>query len=111
LEPDPEVLLNAARRALRQSYIDADMGISGVNIAIAETGTLVILTNEGNGCMTTTLPPIHVAVVGYEKLVSSLEDANAILRLLSRSTIGMKLPVLIPWLPTVHPVSFSSGAA
>lgn len=98
LEPDPEVLLNAARRALRQSYIDADMGISGANIAVAETGTLVILTNEGNGCMTTTLPPIHVAVVGYEKLVSSLEDANAILRLLSRSTMGMKLPVYVSYI-------------
>ena len=64
-------------------------------VAVAETGTLCIVTNEGNGCMTTTLPPIYVAVVGYEKLVSSWEDATAILRLLSRSTMGMKLTVYV----------------
>ena len=98
LEPDREVLADAARRALRQSYIDADMGISGANIAIAETGTLVIVTNEGNGCITTTLPPIYVAVVGYEKMVSSLDDATAILRLLSRSTMGMKMPVYVSYI-------------
>ena len=98
LEPEPQALLNAARRALRQFYINADMGISGANIAIAETGTIVIVTNEGNGCMATTLPPIHVALVGYEKLVSSLEDADAILRLLSRSTMGMNMPIYISYI-------------
>ena len=98
LEPDPQVLLDAARHALRQSYIDADMGISGANIAIAETGTLVILTNEANGCMTTTLPPIRVGVVGYEKLVSRLDDADAILRLLSISTMGMRMPIYVSYM-------------
>ncbi len=98
LEPEPQALLNAARRALRQFYINADMGISGANIAIAETGSIVIVTNEGNGCMATTLPPIHVALFGYEKLVSSLEDADDILRLLSRSTMGMKMPVYISYI-------------
>jgi iron-sulfur cluster protein len=92
---DPQALLDAARRALRQTYIDADMGISGANIAIAETGTLVVVTNEGNGCMATTLPSVHVAVVGYEKIVSSWKDAAAIFRLLSRCTAGMKMPVYI----------------
>ena len=92
---DPQALLDAARRALRQTYIDADMGISGANIAIAETGTLTIVTNEGNGCMATTLPPIHVAVVGYEKIVPRWEDAAAIFKLLSRCTAGMKMPVYI----------------
>lgn len=95
LGPDPQALLDAARSVLRQSYIDADMGMSGANIAIAETGTLVIVTNEGNGCMATTLPPLHVALVGYEKLVSSWEDAAAIFRLLSRCTVGMKMPVYV----------------
>ena len=95
LGSDSQALLDAARRALRQTYIDADMGISGANIAIAETGTLAIVTNEGNGCMATTLPPVHVAVVGYEKIVSSWEDAAAIFRLLSRCTVGMKMPVYI----------------
>jgi len=110
LNPDPQVLLNAARGALRQSYIDADMGISGANIAIAETGTLVILTNEGNGCMATTLPPIHVAVVGYEKLVSSFEDATAILRLLSRSTMGMKMTVYVSYITGPSNTSAIPGA-
>jgi len=98
LEAEPQVLLTAARDALRQSYIDADMGISGANIAIAETGTLAIVTNEGNGCMVTTLPPIHVAVVGYEKIVSSLEDASAIIKLLSRSTMGTRMPVYLSYI-------------
>ncbi len=92
---DPQALLDAARHALRQTYIDAGMGISGANIAIAETGTLAIVTNEGNGCMATTLPPVHVAVVGYEKIVSRWKDAAAIFRLLSRCTAGMKMPVYI----------------
>jgi len=95
LEPEPQALLNATRRTLRQAFLAADMGISGTNIAVAETGTIMILTNEGNGCMTTTLPRIHVALVGIEKLVSTLEDATVILRLLSRSNMGMKMPVYI----------------
>jgi iron-sulfur cluster protein len=95
LGTDPQALLDAARRALRRTYIDADMGISGANIAIAETGTLVVVTNEGNGCMATTLPPVYVAVVGYEKIVSSWRDAAAIFRLLSRCTAGMKMPVYV----------------
>jgi len=98
LEANPQVLLDAARQILRRAYIEADMGISGVNIAIAETGTIVIVTNEGNGVITTTLPPIYVAVVGYEKLVSSFEDANAILKLLSRSTMGMKTTVYVSYI-------------
>lgn len=98
LSPDPHVLLDATRRALRQAYLSADMGISGANVAIAESGTLVIVTNEGNGCMVTTLPDIYVAMVGYEKLVSSPEDATAILRLLSRSTMGMKMPVYVSYI-------------
>jgi len=95
LEAEPQTLLQASRETLRQYYIDADMGISGGNIVIAETGTVVIVTNEANGCMTTTLPPVYVAVVGYEKLVSGWEDAAAILRLLSRCTMGMKLTVYV----------------
>ena len=95
LGTEPQALLDAARGALRQAYIDADMGISGANIAIADTGTLVVVTNEGNGCMSTTMPPVHVALVGYEKIVTGWNDAAAILRLLSRCTAGMKMPVYV----------------
>jgi len=90
LEPDISKLVNFARKQLRQVFIDADMGISGANIAIAETGSLVIVSNEGNARLVTTLPPIHVAIVGYEKLVRSMDDANAILKVLARSGTGQK---------------------
>ncbi|MCJ7744473.1 MAG: LUD domain-containing protein, partial [Dehalococcoidales bacterium] len=111
LEPDPQVLLTACRRALRQSYIEADMGISGANMAIAETGTVALVTNEGNGCMSTTLPPVHVAVVGCEKIVASWEDAMAILRLLSRSTMSLKMPVYISYITGPSRSNAISGVA
>ena len=95
LQPEPQCLLDATRKTLRKAFIRADMGISGANIAVAESGTIVILTNEGNECMVTTMPRLHVALVGIEKLVSTLEDATVILRLLSRANMGMKLPVYI----------------
>ncbi len=88
ISTDGTELLNTIRTMLRQSYIDADMGISGANIAMAETGSLVIVTNEGNGQLVTTLSPIHVAVVGIEKLMHGFDDVNAMLRLLSRSCTG-----------------------
>lgn len=98
LPPDPPLLLKTAQRELRQDYINADMGISGANIAVAETGTLVVVTNEANGCLVTTLPPVHIAVVGCEKLVSTLDDATTILRLLSRSTTGQKQSVYVSYI-------------
>lgn len=90
IEPDIPELVRIARKRLRQYFVDADMGISGANIAIANTGTLVIVSNEGNARLVTTLPPIHVALVGYEKLVESLEDAICVLNLLARCATGQK---------------------
>lgn len=87
---DIPTLVNVARKQLRQVFFDAQMGISGANVAIAETGTLVIVSNEGNARLVTTLPPIHVAIIGYEKLVSSMDDATAILKVLSKSGTGQK---------------------
>lgn len=81
----------AARRALRQIFLDARVGISGVNFGIAETGTLVLVTNEGNGRMVTTLPPIHVALMGIERVVPTWEDAEILLRVLARSATGQAL--------------------
>ncbi len=91
VDSDPDSLAAFARERLRQVFIDADMGISGANIAIADTGTLVLVTNEGNARLVTTLPPIHVAIVGYEKLVENLRDATSILELLPRSATGQKM--------------------
>ena len=90
-EPDIEKLVKVARRRLREKFIQSDMGITGANIGIAESGTLVIVTNEGNAGMVTTLPPIHVAILGVEKIVSTIDDATAILKLLPRSATGQRL--------------------
>lgn len=90
VDPDIPNLVKIARKQLRQVFIDADMGISGANAAIAETGTLVIISNEGNIRLVTTLPPIHVVIVGYEKLVPTMDDATAILKILARSGTGQK---------------------
>ena len=81
----------AARRALREKFLQADMGISGVNFAVAETGTIAIVTNEGNGRMCTSLPRVHVALMGMEKVVPALEDMAVMLRLLSRAATGQRM--------------------
>ncbi len=89
-EADIARLVEIARSELRQSFIESDIGISGANIAISETGTLVIVANEGNDRLVTTLPPVHIAIVGYEKLVENVDDANEILKVLSKSATGQK---------------------
>lgn len=88
---DPLELAAIARSTLRQRFLAADMGISGANFLVAETGTLVIVTNEGNGRMCTTLPKIHVAVVGIDKVVPDWDSLTVLLKLLARSASGQKL--------------------
>lgn len=91
LPPDIPELVRVAREQLRQAFIDADIGISGANAAIADTGTLMIVTNEGNSRLVTTLPPVHIAVLGIEKIVPTIDDATAILKVLPRSGTGQKV--------------------
>jgi len=91
VDSDPAALVAVARAELREKFIRADVGITGGNILIAETGTLVLVTNEGNADLATTLPPVHIAVVGIEKLVGTLDDATALLKLLARSATGQKI--------------------
>jgi len=86
-----EELTQAARQALREKFLQADMGISGVNFAVAETGTICIVTNEGNGRFCTSAPRIHLALMGMEKVVPSLEDLSVFLRLLPRAATGQRL--------------------
>jgi L-lactate dehydrogenase complex protein LldF len=88
---DPQELASIARKALRERFLSADMGISGANFLVAETGTLVIVTNEGNGRMCTTLPKVHVAVVGIDKVIPDWESLTVLLKLLARSASGQKL--------------------
>jgi L-lactate dehydrogenase complex protein LldF len=88
---DPVKLTRIARETLRQKFLDADMGISGANFLIAESGTLVMVTNEGNGRMVTGMPDLHVAVVGIDKVVPDWESLTVFLKLLARSATGQKL--------------------
>ena len=85
---DINALAAAARLALREKFILADLGISGANFLVAETGTLVIITNEGNGRLSTSAPRIHVGITGMEKVIPSLQDLAVFLRLLPRSATG-----------------------
>jgi L-lactate dehydrogenase complex protein LldF len=80
-----------ARAVLRQHYLTGDMGISGGNFFVAETGSVVVVTNEGNATLTTTLPRVHVAISGIEKVVPTLEDVATLMRLLPRSATGQSI--------------------
>ena len=80
-----------ARGVLRDHYLTADMGVSGGNFYVAETGSVVLVTNEGNATLTTTLPKVHVAISGIEKIVPTLEDVATLMRLLPRSSTGQSI--------------------
>ncbi len=105
VEADPQAIMARARTELREKFVNASVGISGANAAIAETGTVMIVTNEGNADLTITLPRVHVAVFGMDKLVDSLDDATAILRMLTRSATGQPIVSYVNW------VSGPSGSA
>jgi L-lactate dehydrogenase complex protein LldF len=88
---EPEDLTKIAREKLRQKFLMADMGVSGANFAVAETGTIVIVENEGNARLTTTLPRVHVALMGIEKVIPRFEDLAVFLSILARSATGQKM--------------------
>ncbi|HTV68320.1 MAG TPA: LutB/LldF family L-lactate oxidation iron-sulfur protein [Rhizobiaceae bacterium] len=90
---EPEALLGEARRVLRSEYFSADVGITGANFLVAETGTSIIVTNEGNGDLTQTLPRVHIVMASIEKIVPTLEDATQIFRVLARSATGQEMSV------------------
>lgn len=96
----PEIthLVQVAREQLRQGYFDAGMGITGANIAVAETGGIALVTNEGNARLASTLPKIHVALVGVEKLVPTLEDAAKVIRVLPKNATGQLLTSYVTWI-------------
>src|SRR5205085_3667278 len=93
LPDDPKTLALTGRRVLRDRFRAADMGISGANFAVAETGTIVLVTNEGNGRLTTTWPRVHVALMGLEKVIPRLADLPVFLKLLARAATGQTLSV------------------
>ena len=88
---DPTKLTYAARENLRQVFLSADAGITGVNFGVAETGGIVVCTNEGNADLGTALPPLHIASMGIEKLVPRMDDLGVFLRILARSATGQPI--------------------
>jgi iron-sulfur cluster protein len=88
---DAKEIVRIAREEMRKNFIQADIGISGANFAIAESGTLVIVSNEGNVRLATTLPPVHIAVVTAEKFVETFEEAAVLLKALTVASAGKKL--------------------
>ncbi len=105
---DIPVLTNTARAVLRQVFLTADIGVSGVNFGVVENGTLTLVTNEGNGRMCTTLPRMHIALMGMERMLPTLDDLALFLSLLPRSATGQKLSVYTQLLRSPRP---GSGAA
>ncbi|UTW09310.1 LutB/LldF family L-lactate oxidation iron-sulfur protein [Pseudomonas benzenivorans] len=92
---DVDQLIQIGRRTLRRKFFEADIGVSGVNFAVAETGTLLLVENEGNGRMSTTVPKVHIAVTGIEKVVENLRDTVPLLSLLTRSALGQPITTYV----------------
>ena len=90
---DISTLTNAARATLRETFLNADIGLSGVNFGVAESGAIALVTNEGNGRMVTTLPKVHIALMGIERLVPSYDDLALMLTLLPRAATGQQMSV------------------
>ncbi|MCB1549711.1 MAG: iron-sulfur cluster-binding protein [Hyphomicrobiaceae bacterium] len=98
---EPSELVAEARQVLRQKFLTADVGITGANFLIAETGSSVIVTNEGNGDLTQSLAKVHVVIASIDKVVPTLEDASTLIRLLARSATGQEISTY---------TTFSTGA-
>ncbi len=108
-EPDIEKLVKVARRELRSKFVEADMGITGANFAIADTGSIGLVTNEGNARLVTTLPRVHVALMGIDKLVPSLKDALKILKVLPRNATGQNITSYVTWITGANECASAVG--
>ena len=95
LSDDPAEITRFARDVLRDRFLNADVGITGVNFAVASTGSLVIVTNEGNGRMCTSLPRVHIAVMGMERIVPSFRELSLLLPLLTASATGQRMTAYV----------------
>jgi len=107
---DPQVLTKIARRVLREKFLTADAGISGANFALADSGSLVIFTNEGNGRMVTSVPPLHIAILSIEKILPSLADLPTFMRLLPRSATGQMITSYVSILTGNRKAGDATGA-
>lgn len=104
LSPEIKELVNVARMTLREKYFQADIGMTGANFLIAETGGIGLITNEGNARLCATLPKVHVVFAGIHKLIPTLEDAIKITRLLPRNATGQQLTSYVTWIRGAFPV-------
>lgn len=93
MAPDTKTLAAYARQKLRQYFLEADIGLTGCNFGVAESGSVTLVSNEGNGRMVSTIPKVHVVVMGMERLVPTYDDLEVMLNLLARSATGQKLTV------------------
>ncbi|HTY25244.1 MAG TPA: LutB/LldF family L-lactate oxidation iron-sulfur protein [Desulfomonilaceae bacterium] len=107
---DPMVLAAIAKKILRKEFFSAKAGISGANFAIADSGSIVLVTNEGNGRMCTSIPPVHIAVLSIEKIVPSLSDLPKFIRLLPRSATGQILSSYMSVITGTRKPGESTGA-
>lgn len=106
---DIPFMIQTARRVLREEFLHADMGITGANFGIAENGAIGLVTNEGNARIVTTLPRIHVVIVGYEKLIPKIKDAAKILRLLPRNGTCQRMTSYMTMVDGPTPVIYKKG--
>jgi L-lactate dehydrogenase complex protein LldF len=98
LPDDPAILTAFARRVLRERFLAAGAGITGANFGVADTGTVVLVTNEGNGRMCSTLPPVHIALMGMERVVPSMRELSVLLPLLTGSGTGQRVSTYLSFL-------------
>lgn len=98
LPDDPDELVKVARKHLRNEFIEAKAGITGSNFLIADTGTLVILSNEGNARLCSSLPAIHIAVVGMEKIIKTMDESVSLIKLLTRNATGQNITSYISYI-------------
>ncbi len=106
---DPAALTRAARAALRKKFLTADMGVTGCNLACAETGHITTVSNEGNIRMASTLPRVHVAFMGMERVVATLRDHDILFRLLSRGAAAQKLGGYVSYVGGPGPADYPDG--
>jgi L-lactate dehydrogenase complex protein LldF len=111
LTNDIPIMTNAARTALRETFLNADIGLSGVNFGIAEGGAICLVTNEGNGRMVTTVPKVHIALMGIERLVPTYDDLALMLTLLPRAATGQKTSVYTQIIKGPRGTGESDGAS
>ena len=104
IDPDDiDKMVKIARKYLRDYYFSAKVGITGANVAVASNGTIGIVTNEGNARLTSTVPPVHIVLVGYEKLVKNFSDALKVIKLLPKSATGQLISTYVTWIKGSNP--------